>query len=136
MLMRFGMFLEHWRHDLSLGGRSLLRARAFASAAVLTMALGIFSTIVMFALVQAVLLRPMPVRDQERLIVAWKFLPSGGFAHWPFQVAEIDAVRRESRLLERVGGVSYNGASPTIAIESGAASYVSSASVTGHFFGT
>jgi putative ABC transport system permease protein len=128
------MLVQHWAHDLRLAGRGLLRARAFTAAAVLTMALGIGGTTVMFALIQGVLLRPMPVREQDRLIVAWKAFPSGGFAHWPFQVAEIDVIGRESRLLERVGGVSYTGASPGVAVENGAASYVSNTSVTGTFF--
>jgi len=34
-------------------------------------------------------------------------------------------------LLERVGGVSYSGASPGVVVETGSAGYVSSASVTG-----
>jgi putative ABC transport system permease protein len=128
------MIVEHVRHDLRLACRSLLRARSFTCAAVLTMAVGIGGTTVMFALIQGVLLRPLPVREQGRLIVAWKAFPSGGFAHWPFQAAEIERIGRESRLLERVGGVSYSGASPGIAVETGAASYISSASVTGTFF--
>jgi putative ABC transport system permease protein len=130
------MPLEHWPHDVRLAGRSLLRARAFTGTAVLTMALGIGGTTVMFALIEGVLLRPMPVREQERLIVAWKESPSGGFAHWPFQVGEIEVIGRESRLFERVGGVSYSGALPGVVVENGSASYISSATVTGTFFAT
>jgi predicted permease len=128
------MLVEHWRYDLRLAWRGLLRARAFAVTAVLTMALGVGGTTVMFALIEGVLLRPMPVREQGRLIVAWKEFPSGGFAHWPLQVGEIDVIGRESRLLERVAGVSYGGASPEVVVENGEASSVSSASVTGTFF--
>jgi predicted permease len=130
------MLLDHWPQDVRVAGRSLLRARAFTGAAVLTMALGIGGTTVMFALIEGVLLRPMPVRAQDRLIVAWKEFPSGGFAHWPFQVGEIDVIGRESRLFERVGGVSYSGALPEVVVENGSASYISSASVTGTFFAT
>jgi len=130
--MTVGRFLD----DLRLAARSLRRARAFSAAAILTMALGIAGTTVMFSLVQGVLLRPMPVRDQERLIVAWKAFPSGGFDHQPFQAAEIMTIGRESRLFERVGGVSYTGAYPGVAVENGEASYVSNCSVTGTFFAT
>jgi len=63
------MLLDHWRQDLVLAGRGLRRAKGFAAAAVLTLALGITATTVMFALVQGVLLRPLPVRDQEKLLV-------------------------------------------------------------------
>jgi hypothetical protein len=37
----------------------------------------------MFALIEGVLLRPLPVREQDRLLVAWKELRSSGFAHDP-----------------------------------------------------
>jgi len=50
--------------------------KAFAGAAVLTLALGIAGTTVMSALIEGVLLRPLPVRDQGRLIVSWKEFPS------------------------------------------------------------
>jgi hypothetical protein len=89
------------------------------------MALGISGTTMMFALIEGVLLRPMPVREQERLIVAWKEFPTGRFAHWPFQAAEIDVIGRESRLLERVGGLGYTGAFPEPMVEGGQASEIS-----------
>jgi putative ABC transport system permease protein len=130
------MPFDHCRHDVRVACRSLLRARAFTATAVFTLALGIAGATVMFALIQGVLLRPMPVREQERLIVAWKAFPSGGFDHWPFQVSEIDVIGRESRLFERVGGVSYNGALPGVAVENGSAGYITNASVTGTFFAT
>src|SRR5262245_35336645 len=125
---------EHFGHDVRLAWRGLMRAKPFTGAAVLTMAMGICGTIAMFALVQGVLLRPMPVRDQGRLDVAWKAAPTGGFAHWPFHVEEIELIGRESRLLERVAGVSYIGVWPEVAVEHGQASNVTASSVTGSFF--
>jgi putative ABC transport system permease protein len=127
-------FLEQWSEDLRLACRGLLRARAFTGAAVLTLALGIAGSTVMFTLVQGVLLRPLPVRDQERLLVAWKESRARGLVHWPFHRSEIDAFGAESRLLERVAGVNHNGAPPTVVVEDGAASYVNLAAVTGTFF--
>ena len=106
------MLFEPWRQDLRLAWVGLRRARAFSGAAVLTMALGMTGNTAMFALMEGVLLRPLPVREQDRLIVAWKEFPSGTFAHWPFRSREVDAISRESRLLERVAGVSYYGAGP------------------------
>ena len=68
--------LDHLRCDLRLAWRGLTRAKAFSAAAIVTLALGIAGTTVMFTLVRGVLLRPLPVRDQEQLIVAWKELRS------------------------------------------------------------
>jgi len=93
---------------------------------VLTLALGMAGTIVMFALVQGVLLRPLPVRDDERLIVAWKQFPTGALAHWPFGSSELEALGRESRLLERVAGISYYGAGRSVVFENGAVSTLAS----------
>lgn len=121
--------------DARLAWRGLRRARAFSVTAILTLALGIAGTTAMFTLVRGVLLRPLPVRDQERLIVAWKKLRSSGFTHHPFGDAEIEAVGRASRLLESVAGVDANGARREPITEEGASAYVASALVTGGFFG-
>ncbi len=127
------MVLEQWRQDLWLAVRGLGRARAFAGAAVLTLCVGIAGTTVMFALVQGVLLRPLPVRDQDRLLLSWNELRSTGFSHWPFFVRDVDLIASESRLLEAVAGVGYNGAMREVAVEHGVASYIRGVSVTGDF---
>jgi putative ABC transport system permease protein len=55
------MGLENALREVSIAGRSLFRARAFSVVAVLTLALGLASSTVLFALVQGVLLNPLPV---------------------------------------------------------------------------
>jgi len=126
--------LHHIRCDIRLAWRGLSRAKAFTTAAILTMLLGIAGTTVIFSLIRGVLLRPLPVHDQARLIVAWKELQSSGFKHHPFGDTEIEAVGRASRLLEAVGGVDANGAGREVVTENGESTYVESASVTGPFF--
>jgi predicted permease len=130
------MLLDHWRQDLLLAWRSLRRAKGLTGAAVLTLALGITATTVMFALVQGVLLRPLPVREQDNLLVAWKELPASGFAHYPFRAPELQVLRAQGRLLESVAGVDYNGAWPYLAVENDSATFIRCVSVTGDFFDT
>lgn len=120
--------------DLHLALRGLWRARGFSLAAIGTLALGIAGTTVMFALIQGVLLRPLAVHQQERLLVAWKTLPSTGFSHYPFGDAEIEDVARASQLVESVAGVTSNGVGRWVVVEGGVASYVKGALVTGGFF--
>ena len=127
------MFEEMWQ-DLRLAWRGLRRAKAFTAAAVLSLATGIAGISLTFALVNGVLLRPLPVRDQDRLLVAWTELRSTGANHWPFRVGEIEVVRDSSRLLEDVAGVSYNGTGRLVALENDAASYMDVAPVMGDFF--
>ena len=45
--------------------------------------LGIAAAATMYAVVNEVLLRPLPVRDQSRLVVAWGAFESSGFVHVP-----------------------------------------------------
>jgi len=128
------MIFEQWRQDLRLAWRGLRRARAFTGAAVLTLAVGIAGTTAMFALVQGVLLRPLPVREPERLIVAWTELRSTGSTHWPFRAPDVDVIGKESRVLESVAALSYYGAWPLVAVENGFASDITGAAVAGDFF--
>src|SRR6186713_3344165 len=111
--------LDALNQDLRLAYRSLWQAKTFTGTAALTLAVGIAGTTVMFALIQGVLLRPLPVRDQDQLLVAWTELRSSGFSHWPFFLRDVDVIAKESRLFQDVAGVGYNGAIAAVAIENG-----------------
>jgi predicted permease len=88
----------------------------------------------MFTLIEGVLLRPLPVRDQASLIVAWKELPSSAFTQYPFGDTEIDRIAEAGRLLTDVAGVTRHGASRTVTVDNGVSSWVNGTLVTGGFF--
>ena len=125
---------EAWRQSVGCACRSLWRSKAFAATAALTLGLGIAGTTVMSAIVHGVLLRPLPVLDQVRLILAWKELRTSGSARYPFGNREIEAVARASRLLEKAGGVTRNGVGRTAMTDGDVALYANVAEVTGGFF--
>src|SRR4051794_5166203 len=55
--------------DLKLAVRTLAKAPAFALTAAITLGLGIGANTLMFSVVNAVLLRALPFRDPDRLVV-------------------------------------------------------------------
>ena len=65
---RSGRFLETLWQDLRYGTRGLLKNRAFSLAAILTLALGIGANTAIFTLVNAVLLKDLPVVDPQSLV--------------------------------------------------------------------
>jgi MacB-like periplasmic core domain len=126
--------LDALNQDLRLAYRSLWRTKTFTGIAALTLALGIAGTTLMFALIQRVRLRPLPVRDQDRLVIAWKELRSSGSARYPFGNTEIEAVSEASQLLEKAAGVTRNGVGRTAMIDDGVSAYANVGEVTGGFF--
>ena len=57
--------------DLAYAVRALQRSPGFAAAAVLSLALGLGANTALFSAVDAVLLRPLPYRDPDRLTLVW-----------------------------------------------------------------
>jgi putative ABC transport system permease protein len=61
--------MEHLLQDARYGLRTLLRQPGFAATAILTLALGIGATTAIFSVVNAVVLRPMPFDQPDRVMV-------------------------------------------------------------------
>ncbi len=65
-------WLESLFRDLRFGVRTLLRTPGFAIVTVLVMALGIGAIVALFTVVRSVLLKPLPYRDQDRLMAVYE----------------------------------------------------------------
>ncbi len=72
-----GGVFETLAQDIRYGARVLLKHKAFTSIAVITLALGIGANSAIFSVVNELLLRPLPYRDPERIVMLWEVTPEG-----------------------------------------------------------
>src|SRR6266542_1854146 len=70
-------WLETVWTDLRYATRMLRNNPAFTVAVVLTLALGIGANTAIFSVCDAVLLKPLPYSDPDRIVMLWEQLPQG-----------------------------------------------------------
>ncbi|MEO7962972.1 MAG: ABC transporter permease, partial [Gemmatimonadaceae bacterium] len=87
--------------------RSLSRARGFAIAVILTLALGIGANTAIFSVVRGVLLKPLPHRDGDRLVYLRQSISGPGGDNIRFSVPEILEFRENAKTLK--GIAEYSG---------------------------
>ncbi|MFI5185071.1 MAG: ABC transporter permease, partial [Vicinamibacteria bacterium] len=95
--------------DLRHAARALRASPGFSLVVIVTLGLGVGAATAMFSLVDAVLLRPLPFDQPDRLVELWTAIPRDGISR--FRVSSFDFARwrEESGLFERLaltGGAS------------------------------
>jgi putative ABC transport system permease protein len=95
---------ELWR-DVRFAARTLVKAPGFSFVAVATLALGIGANTAIFSVINAVLLRPLPYPQAERLVFLTEW--SEQVPTMSFSIANLKDVRDQTTVFESIVG--YNG---------------------------
>ena len=72
--------IETTLQDIRYGLRKLARSPGFTAVAVATLALGIGANTLIFSVVNAAILHPLPFRDAGRLVTQWATSPTVGYS--------------------------------------------------------
>jgi putative ABC transport system permease protein len=118
--------------DLAFSFRSLRKSPAFALTAIFTIALGIGASTAIFSVVNAVLLRPLPYSDPERLALVWEELRARHLPDFPFSPPNFNDMRKAGTLFD--GFAALNTFRTSYADENAQAQQIKGARVTGNFF--
>jgi predicted permease len=99
------LWLEQTLQDLRYACRSLLKTPGFAAICMLTLALGIGANIAIFAVVNAVLLQPLPFQHPEQLVRVFDDLNGAGAQDVGMSVQELQDLRDRSGAFERISAI-------------------------------
>ena len=105
--------MENFWQDIRYGLRILVRNPGFAAAAAICLSLGIGATTAIFSVVNAVLLRPLPYIQPQRLVrVYTEFgnFPGGGLRRFWTSPPEYLDLRRDTKSWESLDGWVNGGA--------------------------
>ncbi len=126
--------LEDVLRDARHAARALRRSPGFTAVAVLTLGLGIGAGTAMFSVLDGVLLRGLPVRAQDEVVVLWTEAPARDTDHLPVQHRELADFGKETRAFRAVAGVSFYGAVEQVLLDGGRPLSIPGTWVTGGFF--
>jgi len=99
--------------DLKYGLRMLTKNPGFTAVAVVTLALGIGANTAIFSVVNAILLRPLPYKEAQRLVVVWETEPSGPGNLYPDTSPDFEDWRKQNKVFESIGAATRSAAALT-----------------------
>jgi predicted permease len=100
--VRGAPLIESLLQDVRYGARILFRNPGFTLVAVLTLGLGIGANTAIFSVIYGVLMRPLPYKDGNQLVIVQQQAPLAHVLNVPFSVKEVQDYREQSQTLDAV----------------------------------
>lgn len=103
--------METLWNDFQYGFRRLLKSPGFTIVAILSLAIGIGANSAIFSVTNALLLRPLPYKDAERIAILWNRSPGLNIERDWFSLGQYLDVKLENQVFEQVAATidaSYN----------------------------
>ena len=88
--------------DIRYGFRGLAKSPGFTAVALLSLAIGISANTAIFSIVNTLLLRPLPYKDANRLVILWNRSPGLGITEDWFSTAQYFDIKTEHHGFEDV----------------------------------
>src|SRR5437016_1837668 len=89
--------------DLKFSVRSLLKRPVLTIIAIVTLAIGIGANSAIFSTINALLLKPLPFPDPERIVAFWEKIPSRGIERNELAVANYLDWNAQNKSFEQLG---------------------------------
>ena len=109
-----GHLLDGLRKDVAFALRSLRQQRGFAVTAIMTLALGIGASTAIFSVVNAVLLRPLPYANADRLALIWGDMRARNVNDFPFSPPSYKDLREQNSTFEDIAALTPGNATFTV----------------------
>src|SRR5947207_3273652 len=97
--------------DIRYGVRMLIKNRSFTAVAVISLALGIGANTAIFSVVNAILLKSLPYRQPDRIVLVWGYVPSEGHTRSQVSATDVADWRTQNSVFEDVA--TYQSYRPT-----------------------
>src|SRR5262245_36966570 len=91
--------------DLGFAFRTLRKSPAFAATSLVTIALGIGASTAIFSVVNAVLLRPLPYANRDRLVIITNDLRNRNVLDFPVAAGDVFDIRQQVSLFDGVAAI-------------------------------
>jgi putative ABC transport system permease protein len=94
-------------NDLRYAFRQLVKSPAFTAVAVLTLALGIGACTAVVSLVNALLIRPLPYKAPQELVLLWQKFSAQGLDQIPVSAPEYLDYEKQTTSFEQIAAFDY-----------------------------